>query len=156
MEIKVGIGIGDIKFGMSRSQVESILGKADNVTEMSYDNTGEDTAIIWEYNRLDLDFSFDKEENWKLGIITITSNRHKYGLVIRVGIEREKLIRELSKLGIEDLECEKMPFGENPNYECISSDKIQFNFWLNDGEVIEIQYSPLWQDDENMIWPELD
>ncbi len=156
MEIKIGIGIGDVKFGMDRAQVESIMGKADNVSEMNYDNTGEDKAIIWQYERLDIDFTFDQSDDWKMGAIMIESNRHKLGHTIRVGIEKDKLIRELTKLGIDDLVIEPMPYGENPNYELIESDKMQTNFWLNDGEVSQIQFSPLWQDEDNIIWPELD
>lgn len=50
-------GLGLIKFGMFPKDLEAILGKANEVEELT---EGEQTDIAWHYDELSLSFTFNK------------------------------------------------------------------------------------------------
>ena len=70
--IQFGIGLGIIKFGMSRDQVKIILGEP-NEKELHYDEDANiDASELWHYDDLDISISFDQEEDWKLVTLAVT------------------------------------------------------------------------------------
>ncbi len=65
MDLKLEIGIDDIKFGMKKSEVEQILGQADRVRIEKDD----ENKMMLDYNALNLRLSFYPNEDDKLGYI---------------------------------------------------------------------------------------
>jgi hypothetical protein len=65
------------------------------------------------------------------------------------------LKNELRSKGITDLEYEDCSSEESPSHELLSSDSLGMNFWFDEDQLSEIQWGPLFVDDETIDWPEL-
>lgn len=152
-EIKLGQGIGSIKFGMTRDQVKKILGEADDVDSYSLDNSDTDLSEAWEYDEFQLSLSFDEEDDWKLSTLATASSNYLFKGKKLIGLEQNNLIKELKSLGIEDLKVEDCSSTEFPDHILIEVESLSLNFWLDDGILEEIQWAPLFDKDECIIWP---
>ena len=62
-DIKPGIGLGNLKFGMSRAEVKLMLGEPTFVDKYSHSDSDEDLTESWEYEELELSMSFDEDED---------------------------------------------------------------------------------------------
>ena len=72
-EIKPGVGLGFLKFGMSRDQVKELLGEPALIDKYSHSDAANDGTESWEYDELFLSISFDEAENWKLMMFSVSS-----------------------------------------------------------------------------------
>ena len=70
-KIKLGIGIGELKFGITRDSVREMLGEPESCEKYSYSNTEKDLTESWYYTTLGISVGFDEEDNWRLGLIII-------------------------------------------------------------------------------------
>jgi len=153
-KIKTGIGVGELKFGISKDEAKKILGEPDECEKYSYSNTEKDLTEIWYYKDLGLNISFDEEEDWRLGLITIESETYLFENKIFIGQNKNEILSKLKNLKIIDIEYEDMSTVENPTHELYSSDSLGINFWFDDNKLSEIQVSPLFVDNETIKWPE--
>ena len=154
IEIKPGIGLGVLKFGMSKNQVKMILGKPED-TDTFYMTESEDSeSEAWYYDSQGLSVSFDAADDWKL--ITIEIDAEEYTLKGKsvFGKSKEELKGILKELNITDLEHEEMFMEEAPTHELISTDSLGINFWLDENAVSEIQWGPFFNTDESIRWPD--
>lgn len=153
VEILPGIGLGKLKFGMSRDEVEAILGKPNHQEVTHYGEDEEDKSDAWEYHPLRLDLSFEEAEDWKLMIISVSSEDYQLKGSSLIGLDMDELLEELDILGIKDLEIEDMSSEEHPSQKLISSEDLALNFWLHQDVLEEIQWGPQFLDDETIKWP---
>src|SRR5690606_11376192 len=65
MEIKLNIGIGDLKFGFRRFQIEEVIGRPD----LELVDEDDDNRVILVYNRLNLRLTLYRSEEMKMGYI---------------------------------------------------------------------------------------
>ena len=73
-EIIIGQGLGPVKFGMTRDQVEALLGAPDEVEEnVDIDEDLDEAAEAWHYDELEMSASFDMEDDWRLGMMAIST-----------------------------------------------------------------------------------
>jgi hypothetical protein len=72
MEIKVGIGIDDIKFGNSIQEIESILGRPDAIKK---DEEYGEFEPMYIYNSRKLSLTFYKNHNERLGYIRSSNSK---------------------------------------------------------------------------------
>ena len=139
-EIVLGKGIGNILFGMTREEIEEILGDADEIV-LSEDNDFS-PCESYAYNSIRCMFSFDSEHEYRLIKISVENDFFHIGHKIRVGLRKEKLIKV----------CEELNFGENivkqidteellPQ-ELISYNQVGLHFLLDDGIISAIQILP--------------
>ncbi|MBL4710198.1 MAG: hypothetical protein JKY48_17340 [Flavobacteriales bacterium] len=152
-EIKAGIGLGELKFGMSRDQVQHLLGEPEDKDSFIYEEEGNAEAESWYYDSLDISLEFDAEEDWKLVTIEINSTTHTLNNIAVIGLSKEALKNKLSDLNIQDWEHEELPLDEAPTHELLSSDQLAINFWFDEDAVTEVQWGPIFTDEDNIIWP---
>jgi len=79
MEIHLRKGIGEVRFGMTREEVEKLIGKPD-VEKIDSEDENES---IWEFNDLKLRLTFYENEDFRLGYIrgshsSMTLNNQKF------------------------------------------------------------------------------
>ena len=153
-EIKLGFGLGNLKFGMSRTEVKLILGEPSFIDKYSYSDSNEDLTEAWEYDELKLSLSFDEDEDWKLIMISVNSNFYQLNRESLIGLEREKLIQALENLNLDELNLEDCSEDDSENQKVIEIDDLSINFWINDGVLDEIQWSPFFIDDDTIKWPQ--
>lgn len=154
--IEEGQGLGDLKFGLKREDVEALLGAPDEKESFSYsEDEDEDLTENWHYDDLELSISFDEEDDYRLGTISVTSNRYLLKGFSPIGLSKEELQTKLAEHGTDDLEYEDWSSEESPAHELLASDSLGINFWFDENELSEIQWGPLFLDEETIIWPEI-
>jgi hypothetical protein len=154
IDILPGIGLGKLKFGMSRDDVKAILGEPDHQETTHYGEDESDQSDAWEYHPLRLDLSFEEAEDWRLMIISVSSEDYHLKGSSLIGLDMDELMEELEVLGIKDLEIEDLSSEDHPNQKLISSESLAINFWLHENILEEIQWGPQFIDDETIQWPE--
>ena len=153
-EIKSGIGIGIIKFGMFRKDIKKILGVPSESEQYNYSDTEEDISETWHYDDLSLSIGFDQEDDWRLMTLSVSSKFYQFRGKHLIGLSKTKVTGILKELKIDDLEFEDLSTIESPDHKLISSDSIGINFWFDHGILDEIQWGPLFIDDETINWPD--
>lgn len=151
--IKPGFGLGVIKFGMSRSEVKLILGEPSFIDKYSHSDSSNDLTESWEYDQLDLSISFDEEENWRLTMISVTSDFYEFNGDSLIGLSEAYIIRKLADFSSEKLYLEDCSEKDGENHKVIEIEEKSINFWFMDGVLDEIQWSPFFIDDDTINWP---
>lgn len=152
-EIKAGVGLGELKFGMTREQVKQLLGDPEEKDTFVYEEEENAEAESWYYDSLDLSLEFDAEENWRLVTIEVNSEEYLFNNISLIGLSKEELKSKLSNLNVQDWEHEALPLEEAPTHELLSSDQLGINFWFDEDTLTEIQWGPLFSDEDAVIWP---
>lgn len=153
VEIKPGIGLGLLKFGMTRDEVKKILGDPNHQKVTHYGDDESDRSDAWEYHSLRLDLSFEEAEDWRLTILSVSSEDYQLKGSSLIGLDQEELMDELNMLGIKDLTLEDMSSEDHPDQLLISSEDLAINFWLYQNILEEIQWGPQFIDDQTIKWP---
>lgn len=154
IDIKPRIGLGEIKFGMSREEITDILGKPEFQEITSFEDEGEEfKSDSWEYHGLRVDLSFEESEEWKLVIISVSSDDYMLNGKQLIGSDMEELMGDLSDMNINDIEVEDLSTDENPDFMLISSEEYAINFWVPNNVVEEIQIAPGINEDNTIAWP---
>ena len=148
-----GVGLGKIRFGMTRDQIKFILGEPEEVDNFYLDDAKKCESESWYYDSKGLSLSFEAEEDWKL--ITIEVDEEGFTLQGNtvIGISKKELYVLLEELDITDLYEEATPMNETETHELVSSDSFEINFWLEENRVSEIQWGPLYSSEDTVNWP---
>jgi len=152
-EIIAGQGLGVVKFGMTREQVTMILGKADEEEQFSYSDEDDDLTEAWHYDEHDISLTFDQQELWRLVTIAVSGGDYKFQGKNLIGLDSEALVITLQELGHKNLETEDVSDDETPNHIVISHEESGMVFWLENNEVTEIQFGPMFVNEETIDWP---
>jgi len=152
-EIKLGQGLGVLKFGMRKSEVKLLLGEPSFIDEYSHSDSANDLTESWEYDDLALSLSFDEEEKWRLTMMSVTADFYKLEGESLIGLNEEKIQQVLTSLKFKDAELEDCSEIEGENHKVIEIEEKSMNFWFIDGVLDEIQWSPLFIDDDTILWP---
>lgn len=150
--VKLGTGIGDIKFGMTSSDVVNILGQPDDTEKETHDDGNITQTLV--YDELGLLFDFGSIDNYKLNSISINAEDISVDRLIRVGLDKQKVFEYVDELDWGDSEIEDIsPDDDDVVIEVIWFDKVNVSIWLEDDEVYEIEFGPFWKDEDSFIWP---
>lgn len=152
-DIKPGEGLGIIKFGMTRAQVQALLGEPDDMD--AYADPDLDYASeSWHYDELEVSLTFDEDVDWKLVTIAVSSPDYELHNKKLIGLSTEALLEAVKDLELGEYETEDWSSEEVPDHKLISFPGPQLNFWLEDGELTEIQWGLLFSDEETVRWPD--
>lgn len=152
-EIKPGYGLGSLKFGMTRADVKLMLGEPSFIDKYSHSEEPNDATEAWEYDELELSLSFDEAEGWKLMMMSVTSDFYELDGTSMIGLKEKKLLDELDEIDFGNLNVEDCSDAENEDHKVIEVDEKSINFWLTKGVCDEVQWSPLFIDDDTIKWP---
>ena len=152
-EIKYGYGLGNLKFGMTKSEVKLMLGEPSYIDKYSHSDSDHDLTESWQYDELELSISFDEEEDWKLTMMSVNSNFYEFEGKSLIGKSEYEIRKDLASLKIKDAYLEDVSEHNNENHKVIEIDDKSINFWFIDGVLDEIQWSPLFIDDDTIKWP---
>src|SRR5680860_1281117 len=94
-EIKPGYGLGSLKFGMTREEVQSLLGKPSFIDKYSHTVSKKDLTESWQYDELLLSLSFDEDEDWKLIMISVNDDFYEFEGKSLIGLNQDELIEQL-------------------------------------------------------------
>ncbi len=152
-EIKIGEGLGDIKFGMSKEDLIKIVG--DPTESDIYNASGEEDGYLtesWHYDDHEFSVSFDQEDNWRLTTISTSSPECKFKDVLPVGKSIDHIMALLADQNMDEPELEDLS-DENINQKLLSFLSSSLNLWFEDDNLTEIQWGVLWSDEDTPKWP---
>ncbi len=147
--IKPGKGLGVLHFGYSQDKVRELLGEPDEIETESEDNE----TVTWHYDEFDLSLGFEKEYQWRLSTISVTDEFYEIEGKALIGSDEASLMKQLSQLKIDDLVAiDQEDLDETQ--ELLICENMSLFFWLEEGFLSEIQFSPFYDENDNPLWPE--
>lgn len=154
MNIQPGIGISQIKFGISEEQLIAVLGKPLSVTEGEYvENSGDYNREL--FYQEDLSFTFDSDDSYRLSLITIRSRGYKLFGIDIFGLPIEVVKSFISKEASEIPKYKDWSYEDVLDHISLDYDSLGLTLWFDNGLLEEIQCGYLFFDDWNTVkWPE--
>ncbi|MCB9189742.1 MAG: hypothetical protein H6599_10750 [Flavobacteriales bacterium] len=149
MEIKIGIGVDQVKFGMVRSEVLQILGEPSEKELFSYSEEEEDLTEVWHYDDNEMSLSFDEADDWRLIMIAASDDSFTLNGKDIVGRSFEEVSSMLLEMGIKETEVEEVSEFD----KVIKIESESLNIWFDNNEASELQWGPKWSDDDTPIFP---
>lgn len=153
-EINPMEGLGILKFGMKRDEVRAILGDPTEIDTHSFAGGGEDLSESWHYDDLEVSMSFDEDDDYRLITLAVSSDFYEFKGKSLIGLNRKALTKELHDAGVEDLDFEDGAGMDMPEHDLLAAPSLFVNFWLENGTLKEIQWSPRFTDEDEVEWPE--
>lgn len=145
MIANIGIGYGEILFGMTRNDVCKILGNPDKII------TCRDDGEEWIYNNLKIKIFFGDEENKRLYSIEVFHKESEYLSHTIIGMRLNDFRRFMESEGYNSFEYESYDY-----FETLYCDPLNTTFTVEFGEISSFEFSPLYKEDNDMIiWPKL-
>lgn len=148
-EIKIGRGLNNILFGISRNTLKKQLGEP---TEIDNYNAGEDDEYLteaWHYDNYEISASFDEEDDWKLTTLSTSSPQATIDGKKIIGLSLSEVKDIIAPLQLGDEDEEEM----EDNQLLLSIVASSINFWFENGKLSEVQWGVLWKDEDTPKWP---
>ena len=73
--------------------------------------------------------------------------------LIDMKLNEKKLVDQLDEIDLGEVFVEDCSDNDNEDHKVIEIDEKSINFWLTDGVLDEIQWSPLFINDDTIKWP---
>lgn len=152
-QIKPLVGLGQLRFGMTRDEVRSILGDPEDIDEYSFTGEDGDRSESWHYDEIDLSMSFDAEDDWRMITLAVSSPEYELERNSMVGEDQEHIRNKLIHMGFQELREENESTLNMPGHHLLAAHHEFMNFWFEEGKLKEIQWSPRFNDDDEVEWP---
>ncbi len=140
--INLGLGLGDILFGMSREAVRKILGNPTEIDDNPFKEEMGHRTETWHYDALKVSLSFQEPLEWELDTISVTDAFYEINSQSLIGKSLMVVKTALEKMDITDLEMEDHSEGDDVKHTLLSSDSYLSNFWFDNDLLAEIQWGP--------------
>jgi len=143
--INKGLGLGSLKFGIFTTDVEDELGSP------SESEKNEDEGENWHYDDYDMSMSFDEDSR----LVTIAVSDESYLLegVSLIGKDVEFVEEQVKSMNLGESLHEEMSEGVEGGISVLGFEDSSMNLWFEDGILTEIQFWPLFKDEETIVWP---
>ncbi|AKD02817.1 hypothetical protein POKO110462_00875 [Pontibacter korlensis] len=147
-DIRLGKGLGKIKFGLTMDEVEELIGEPEEVEESDEEDEFEHQA--WNYWEEGYSLYFDKEDDYRLSCIE-TANREVQIFGERVfEMSREQILQLFADHDISNPEEEEAETGETR----ISFEKEMIDLYFDEDQLIAVNFGVFINDDLEVVWPE--
>lgn len=143
MEIKIGIGLNDIVFGIFQEDVINLLGKPDKILD-----TEKEDGIVYYYNNQMIKIKFDLLENGRLYSFEVHNpNAIMFNQEI-INKEKDEILNLLKLNGYCDIVQKDYEF-----FETVFCKEVWSTFSFEFNKLTNIEYSPLSDNNDRTIWP---
>lgn len=152
-DIKIGVGLGDIKFGFTKEELVKLIGEP--TEKDTYNASGEEDGYLtesWHYDDKEFSVSFDEEDNWRLTTIAVSSSDYTLNGKSVIGLSIDDALDQLNDEDLGDNELEDLS-DDVVSQKLISFIDSSLNLWFEDDELSEIQLGVLWVDEDTPKWP---
>lgn len=138
-EIKLGIGIGELKFGISLEEVLKIMGEPDEKHRENFSDEDVDFyAEEWHYDELELSLSFDMLERLELSTISVSSISYLLNGQQLIGQSRADVEKAIATMDLSS-DWEELKNIEDGG-DLISNEDEGLSLWYEDNILTEIQW----------------
>ncbi|MBK7297376.1 MAG: hypothetical protein IPI91_12340 [Flavobacteriales bacterium] len=143
MILKPNTGIGDLKFGMSKSDIQKLIGKPDR----DYLDDEDPTQNLCEYNAHKLRLTFYTDHDTKLGYMRCRDPKLMYGNTVIIGQNIDKVLEQFVETG-SDFEDEEHGF-----FRAYFDETTWLTIVEEYDEVSEIELGVPYKNDDEYLWP---
>ncbi len=153
-DIKLGQGMGDLQFGITREAFKSIMGEPDEVEVIENEEFPEDLSEAWHYDEKEISASFDKLEDWRLTSLAVSSDEFTFEGIDLIGLSQQEVMEQIEMMGLGDVSVEELSDDEENSQQIATLLDVSLNLWFDNGILSEIQWGPYWdEEEEELIWP---
>ncbi len=143
-------GLGDLKFGANKEDVESYLGKPQNTEVLDLEENDLSDAIVWNYDDQGISVFFEKDLDSLLTCFDIRNDK-----VVLFGkkvfdLKKEQIIDLMNENGFTDIESEDEDWGE----QRLSFNDAVVDFYFDDQTLTSISWSVFMDENNNVEWPD--
>ncbi len=148
--IKPLTGLGKVKFGSTKQDVENYLGKPSETDVIEVEEEEVSDAIVWNYDEQGLSVFFEKDLNEQL--TCFDSNNYDVTLFGKkiFDLKKEDIIELMRENGFTDIESGDEDWGE---YRLSFNDAVM-DFYFDDKTLVSVSWGVMMDDDNNVKWPE--
>ncbi len=147
-EIKIGKGLGDIHFGLTKKELLQLIGPP---TEKEIYLTSEEEEYlteVWHYDEYQFSVSFDEEDGWRLTSITTNNPEVELSRNKLIPKNLNEIVEFASNQNLGDSEIEEL----EGNSVVITFIESSINFWFSNNKLTEIHWGVLWKNEDTPIW----
>ena len=138
-EIKLGSGIGELKFGISPENVLDIMGEPDEKHRENFSDEDVDFyAEEWHYDSLELSLSFDMLESLELSTISVSSKNYLLNGQQLIGQTRSDVEKAINSMNLSS-DWEEIKNIDDGG-DLISNEVEGLSLWYEDNILTEIQW----------------
>ena len=143
--IHKGVGLGNLKFGIYTTDVEEELGNPSEAEK------NEDEGENWHYDDYDMSMSFDADSR----LVTIAVSDESYLLegVSLIGKDLEFVEEQIKGMHLGEYFHEEMSELDDGEISVLGFEDSSMNLWFEDGFLTEIQFWPLFKNEDTIVWP---
>ena len=153
LDIESGEGLGGIKFGLTREEVESLMGDPEEKEVYELNDDADYKTESWHYDEYEIALSFVQFDEWRL--VSITSSFEDsllFGKEV-VGMKKKQLVKLLESNSVADIQYENCSSDDADDLLLAFSINLGMNFWLEEGLVTDVEFGIKYDDNEAPIWP---
>jgi hypothetical protein len=143
--IEIGIGIGSIRFGMKRDEVKAILGEPDEIEVFEEEDPELDNTIVWHFDDVEMSLSFGDDD--MLLAIAISNEDVMLAGKKLMGLTINEITEFVKEFDLGEMEIEEQAEEDGVKSTLVSLWESAMNLWFEDGELTEIQWGPLWDEE---------
>ncbi|MFC5270941.1 hypothetical protein [Adhaeribacter terreus] len=148
-EIVLGQGIGDIKFGLTMDEVETIMGKPEEVETSEEDEEFE--YEVWNYWEEGYSFYFDEDDDYRLGLIeTANEEVTMFGQKI-FQMKQAEVEALLKSKGLSNPDKDTLETGEKH----VTYEKEMLDMYFDKDALVTVKFGVFVSDDLEVQWPNL-
>lgn len=151
--IELGLGLGKLQFGMVVDEVETLLGKPSDIEEIE-DDEDEIGGTTWHFDHLSLSLSFEEGEDGELTLTSISATDPRYTIQDRnlIGMPIEDFQEIRSELDLGKMEYDNTTGDDGEKQVSLEFEESGLVLWFDDDVLSEIQWGPIWEDDDDDLW----
>lgn len=151
--IRLGRGLGSINFGISKDDLEEILGEPDHIDSFENEDPNLGETHVWSYEKQQLSFTFEELDQFRLGMISTHGDQQTLREIMRIGMKKQLVLDTLEEVNLTNYAEEDHSNLDNPNHTLVAIDEKSLYLWFDDDILSEIQWFPYYDEDEEIIWP---
>ncbi len=154
-EIRLGEGLGTLKFGATRDDVKALLGKPDETERYNLSEEEGDESEDWHYDARGISLSFEEVYDWRLASIAVSGDGFTLNNKALVGMETEAVLDTVEAMGFDQPEEDEVIAEEDSSQALYHVDEQSLSLYFENDTLTEIQWGPLLDEDsEEPQWPE--
>lgn len=142
---KPGLGLGELRFGASRDEVEAYLGAPEEIDEYEL---GDSKTVAWYYRDRGISAHFEEDEEYRLGALQVDNPEVTLSGQRFIGVPEAEMVLFLGAMGAGEVTTDA-----DPDYRSIAADDLWLTFYIEKGCVISVQWGPLIDENDEFIWP---
>jgi len=151
-EIRIGEGLGTLRFGATMQQVAQTLGEPAEKERYAIDEDDDEETEDWHYDDLGISLSFEELEGWQLTSIAVSGEDFTLEGQQLIGRTKEDVLAEFGKRKWGSPEEDDVISSEEDGQSLYHIDDAMLSLWFEEDELTEVQWGPLVKAGE-IVWP---